>query len=93
MNKNPVFGFEKPYLENIKKEITVYVNEAYFDHFDNLIAVKNGLKDNSKTVLIAAYISENSFLVTDVENSGEVKAISLFPEADTIVNERVRKQV
>ena len=41
MIKNPVYGFEKPYLENIKKENSVYVNEAYFDEFDNLIMIKN----------------------------------------------------
>lgn len=89
MNKNPVYGFEKPYLENIKKEITVYANEVYFDSFDNLIAVKNGIKDNSKTVVIAAYISENSFLVTDITDSGDAKAVSLFPASDSITNERI----
>lgn len=88
MNKNPVYGFEKPYLENIKKELSVYTNEAYFDDFDNLILVKNGA-DASKTVLVGAYASENAFLVSDITEKGILKASALIKADESIVNQRV----
>ena len=88
MSKNPVFGFEKPYFENIKKELSVYVNDAYYDDFDNLILVKNG-DENAKTVLVGAYASENAFLVSDITDNGLLKAVSLTKTEDTIINEKI----
>lgn len=88
MSKNPVYGFEKPYLENIKKELSVYVNEAYYDDFDNLIFVKNGA-DSSKSVVVAAFASENAFLISEITKGGLMKALPLIKTDDSIINKKV----
>lgn len=89
MIKNPVYGFEKPYLENIKKENSVYVNEAYFDEFDNLIMIKNSQKEDAKSVVVGICVSENAFLVTDISEKGEMHSVPLFAPSDSITNERI----
>jgi len=86
--KHPVYGFEKPYFENIKAELSGLCDEAYYDAFDNLVFVKN--KENSdKTVLIGCYASENAFLVSDIKEDGTVDAVPLIKPDNTITNERI----
>lgn len=86
--KYPVFGYEKPYFENIKSELEKFYDEAFYDDFDNLILKKNN-KNSKKDVLIAIYASENAFLVSDIKDDGKIDIVSLFKMEDTITNQRV----
>lgn len=88
MSKSPVYGFEKPYFENIKKELSVYVNEVYYDDFQNLVFVKNSNDKSAKTILVGAYASENAFLVNEIKDNGEICCASLFNTDDTIINNK-----
>ena len=86
--KYPVFGFEKPYFENLKAEFEKFYDEAYYDNFDNLILKKNK-NSSDKNVLIAICASENAFLVSDIKDDGKIDVVSLFKNEDTITNQRV----
>ena len=86
--KYPVFGFEKPYFENIKAEFEKFYDEAFYDNFDNLILKKNK-NGSDKNILIAICASENAFLVSNIKDDGKIDVVSLFKNEDTITNQRV----
>ena len=73
MAKNPVYGFEKPYLCEIEKEFIKYADKVYYDDFDNLIIEKNPNtnEENIETVLFAVGISDNAFLVNEIKENGK----------------------
>ena len=73
------YGFEKPYLEEIEKEISQFSDLIYYDSFDNLIAVKNpnSKEDVTKTVLFCFSVSDNSFMVNEIKDDGKAVISSL----------------
>ncbi|MBO5409549.1 MAG: hypothetical protein J6A61_09160 [Clostridia bacterium] len=83
--KNPVYGWEQPYLEQIKKEILIYTDQTFFDGFSNLIAEKKG----DKKILVGFCASENALLVNEIFPDGTVGYCPLWETADTFSNERV----
>ncbi len=83
--KNPVYGWEQPYFEQIQKEILIYTDQTFFDGFSNLIAEKKG----DKTILVAFPASENALLVNEIFPDGKVGYSPLFQTPDTFSNERV----
>ena len=80
MAKNPTYGFEKPYLEEIEKEITKSTDIIYYDDFNNLIAEKkpNSTSEEAKTVLFAFCVSDNAFLVNEKKENGNAGIASLM---------------
>lgn len=83
--KHPVFGLEKPYFEQIGREIIIYTDDTCFDGFSNMIAVKKG----EKKILVAFSASENAFLVNKLNPDGTVGISPLFDIPETLSNERV----
>ena len=79
MYKNPVYGFEKPYLETIKNELEKYAEQVYFDGFDNLIVSPAAVDEH--TVLIGIEASENGFLINGISDNGLVE-FSAYKEPD-----------
>jgi hypothetical protein len=79
MYKNPVYGFEKSYLETIKKEIEKYAETIYFDAFDNLIVSPENINDD--TILIGIEASENALLINEILDNGLVE-FSPYKELD-----------
>ena len=78
------YGFEKPYLEEIEKEITQFSDLIYYDAFDNLIAVKNPntKEEPTKTVLFCFSVSDNSFMVNEIKDDGKAVISSLKGYSD-----------
>ena len=83
--KHPVYGMEKPYLQNIGEELSSCVDEILIDGFSNLIAVKN---PKQKTV-IAFSASENAFLVNQIRADGKAGFSPLFEIPESLSHERV----
>ncbi len=83
--KHPVFGLEKPYFEQIGREIIIYTDDTCFDGFSNMVAVKKG----EKKILVAFSASENAFLVNNILPDGKVGISPLFDIPETLSNERV----
>ncbi len=82
MAKNSAFsayGFEKPYLEEIEKELTPFSDLIYYDSFNNLIIEKkpNLADEKTKTILFCIPISEDSFMVNEIKDDGKA-VISLL---------------
>lgn len=83
--KNCVYGWEKPNLEQLEKEILVYTDETCFDSFSNLIACRNG----EKTVVVGVCVSENALLINEILPDGRVRYTPLSEPEKTLSNERV----
>lgn len=83
--KHPVYGLEKPYFEQIGKEIIIYTDDTCFDGFSNMIAVKKA----DKKIVVAFSASENAFLVNQILPNGKVGISPLFDIPETLSNERV----
>jgi hypothetical protein len=82
-----IYGFEKLFLENLKKEIAENVSEIYFDDFDNLIAQKE-TGGRNKT-LVGINVSENAFLINEIAENGLVGFDSLKELDKGILSQRV----
>ncbi len=87
MAKNSAFsayGFEKPYLEEIEKELTQFSDLIYYDSFDNLIIEKkpNTKEEITKTVLFCFPVSENSFMINEIKDDGKAVISSLKGYSD-----------
>ena len=83
--KNPVYGWEQPYLEQIKKEILIYTDTTFLDGFNNLIAEKKG----DKKIVVAFCASENALLINEIFPDGTAGYVPLFETPETFSNERV----
>lgn len=94
MAKYPIYGFEKPYFEELKKELSSFADEMFYDDFDNLCVVKNSntAQDSSKTVLFGITVPENAFLVSDVKDNGTVFLSSLINVTDDILGKKIITQ-
>ena len=60
-----IYGFEQPYLEGIKKELSSYFSNIYTDDFGSLIA-----ENTDSEVLIGIPASENAFLINEITDDG-----------------------
>ncbi len=80
MPKNSAYGFEKPYLEEIEKELTAFSDVIYYDSFSNLIIEKkpNIANEEVKTVMFSFYVSQNSFMVSEIAKNGNAIISSLM---------------
>ncbi len=83
--KNPVYGLEKPYLEQLSKELLIYTDNAFFDGFSNLVAQRKG----ESSVVVGFAASENAFLVSDILADGKVKISPLFEVPEALSGQRV----
>ncbi|MBR5240142.1 MAG: hypothetical protein IKW04_06180 [Clostridia bacterium] len=83
--KHPVYGLEKPYLQNIGEELSSYADEIFLDGFSNLVAIKQGKK---KTV-VSFSASENAFLINQILPDGKAGFSPLFEIPESLSNERV----
>ena len=83
--KHPVFGLEKPYFEQIGREIIIYTDDTCFDGFSNMVAVKK----QEKKIVVAFSASENAFLVNKINSDGTAGISPLYDIAETLSNERV----
>ena len=83
--KHPVYGLEKPYFEQLGKEIIIYTDDTCFDGFSNMVAVKK----QEKKIVVAFCASENAFLVNKIHSDGKVGFSPLFEIPETLSNERV----
>lgn len=91
MAKYPIYGYEKPYLEEIKKEISEYADEIYYDDFDNLCVVKNSniTNENTECILLGICVSENAFLISDVCDNANIELSPLMKADDSIFGKRI----
>ncbi len=85
MIKNPVYGCEQPFLEQLGKELTPYADQIFSDSFENLIVERNG----KKRVVVCLCVSENALLINQLTPDGKAKFSPLYPLADTLCNERI----
>lgn len=83
--KHPVYGLEQPYLEQLRKELLIYTDDAFLDGFSNLIAKRNGTKE----ILAAFCASENAFLVSEIKADGKGKVSPLFSVDEALSGSRV----
>lgn len=83
--KNPVYGLEKPYLEQLSKELLIYTDNTFFDGFSNLVAQRKG----EPSVVVGFAVSENAFLVSDILADGKVKISPLFAVSEALSGQRV----
>ncbi len=83
--KHPVYGLEKPYFEQIGREIIIYTDDTCFDGFSNMIAQKK----QEKKIVVAFCASENAFLVNKIFPDGKVGISPLYEIPETLSNERV----
>ena len=87
MINTPVFGFEKLFLENLRRELESNSTDVYFDDFENLIVQKN--QNGKNKFLVAMEVSENAFLVSDISDDGYVKISPLFEFKSSNVGDKV----
>lgn len=94
MAKYPIYGFEKPYLEELEKELAPFADEIFYDNFGNLCVVKNSnaTENADNAVLFGINISENAFLVNDVDDNATVSLSSLMNVTDDILGKRIITQ-
>ena len=83
--KHPVYGLEKPYFEQIGREIIIYTDDTCFDGFSNMVAQKK----QEKKIVVAFSASENAFLVNKIFPDGKVGISPLYEIPETLSNERV----
>ncbi len=90
MAKNLTYGFEKPYLEEIEKEIMQSADVIYYDDFNNLIVEKkpNTTDENTKCILFAFTVSENAFLVSEIKENGNAVISSLMEYKDEYIGKK-----
>lgn len=67
-----VSGYENKAADVIEKEISEYTDEQYRDNLGNLIAVKHG-NGNGKKIMLCAHMDEIGFMVTFIEEHGEIR--------------------
>lgn len=94
MAKYPVYGFEKPYLEELKKELAPFADEIFYDNFNNLCVVKNSNtpESNGEAILFGINISDNAFLVSDVNDNAKAELSSLMNATDDILGKKIITQ-
>lgn len=94
MAKYPIYGFEKPYLEELKKELSDYADEIFYDNFDNLCVVKNSntAQEDTSCVLFGINISDNAFLVNEIKDDGSADVSSLMNVDDDILGKKIVTQ-
>lgn len=93
MAKYPIYGFEKPYLEELEKELSPFADEIFYDNFDNLCIVKNSnTEENENTVLFGINISDNAFLVSDINDNATVELSFLMNITDDILGKKIITQ-
>lgn len=83
--KNPVFGQEQAYLDQLRKELLIYTDDCFFDGFSNLVAERKG----EKQIVAVVCASENAFLVSDIKPDGKVKISPLFEVNEAFSGARV----
>lgn len=94
MAKYPIYGYEKSYLEEIEKEISQYVDEVYYDDFDNLCAVKNPntKSEDTQCILLGICVSENAFLISDIYENANTELSSLTKADESVLGKRIVTQ-
>ncbi len=68
-----VSGREEKLAKYIQTVITPYVDESYIDALGNLIALKKGVGEGRKKVMLAAHMDEIGFFVNFIEENGFIR--------------------
>ncbi|MEG1719513.1 MAG: M42 family peptidase [Clostridia bacterium] len=72
-NLSGVSGFENTVRDYIVKEITPFVNKVIVDNIGNVIAIKNGINERSKKLMLCAHMDEVGLIVTSITTDGYIK--------------------
>ncbi len=68
-----VSGKEHAVADKIKELIAPYCDESYTDALGNLIAVKHGVGEDRRKVMLCAHMDEIGFIVNYIEDSGFIR--------------------